>query len=252
MIKNYITSIRSLLYLALILALASSLSHIAFAFSTVNGGSLFAGYMSGFSIDLGLVALAIGINRRKAHDRPTRWLWVGVVLFSLISVYANWLSGIAHLTGIVADVGSFGLGLVSLRPILLSGVLPLLVIYLSEIVSSDYQNDQAVAAKQAQKEERAAKRGANDTGHKRPDEQSLEEMKAHLDQANDTKRAIMDQRRARVRAFLSEGMSQSEIAKELGVSTATVKRDCQAIKNDSDGNFSEAHELATNGNGVTQ
>jgi hypothetical protein len=41
-IKNYITSIRSLLYLALVLALLASLGHVAFAFATVNSGNLFA------------------------------------------------------------------------------------------------------------------------------------------------------------------------------------------------------------------
>lgn len=243
-IKNYITSIRSLLYLALVLALLASLGHVAFAFATVNSGNLVTGYMSAIAIDIGLLALAAGINIRKANNRPTRWLWVGVILFSLISVFANWLAGISHMQPIQADVGSIGKWLVSLRPILLSGVLPLLVIYLSEIVSSDYQNDQAVAARQAQKEARAAKRGANDTGHKRPEEQSLEEMKAHLDQANDTKRSLMEQRRDRVRALLSEKMSQPAIAKELKVSLATIKRDAATFK-------SEPEEITMNGNGVS-
>jgi DNA-binding transcriptional regulator YiaG len=168
-----------------------------------------------------------------------RWLWAGVILFSLISVFANWLAGISHMMPIEADVGQFGAWLVSLRPILLSGVLPMLVIYLSEIVSSDYQNDQAMAQKLAQKEARRqvklAKSGANDTGQidtgqMRPGDQSLEERKANLDQANDTRQAQIDQRRERVRQLLSEGMSQSQMADELGVSSATVKRDTKAVK----------------------
>lgn len=229
-IRNYITSIRSLLYLALVLALLASLGHVAYAFATVNDGSMITGYMSAVAIDIGLLALAAGINVRRANDRPVRWLWVGVVLFSIISVYANWLAGISHLTPIAADVGSFGRWLESLRPILLSGVLPLLVIYLSEIVSSDYQNDQEVAARQAQKEARAAKRGASDTSRVIPTEQSIEQRKVHLLDANETRQTQIDQRRARVRRLLSEGMSQGAIADEIGVSMATVKRDAKSLK----------------------
>lgn len=231
-IRNYITSIRSLLYLALVLALGASLGHVAYAFATVNDGSMITGYMSAVAIDIGLLALAAGINIRKANNRPVRWLWVGVILFSLISVFANWLAGISHLTPIDADVGSFGRWLVSLRPILLSGVLPLLVIYLSEIVSSDYQNDQVVAQRQAQKEARAVKRSANDTGHMRPDEQPMEQRKAHLLDANETRQTQIDQRRARVAALMSKGMSQSAIADKLQVSMATVKRDSKVVKGD--------------------
>lgn len=238
-IRNYITSIRSLLYLALVLALGASLGHVAYAFATVNDGSMITGYMSAVAIDIGLLALAAGINIRKANNRPVRWLWVGVILFSLISVFANWLAGISHLTPIVADVGSFGRWLVSLRPILLSGVLPLLVIYLSEIVSSDYQNDQIVAQRLAQKEARKAKLGASDTGHVIPGEQSVEERKAHLNDANETRQAHIDQRRARVAALTSEGMSQAAIADELGVSMATVKRDAKSIKEEIRPNRSE-------------
>lgn len=136
-------SLTGLLYLTLILSLASSLNHVAYAFSTVNNGSMIIGYGTGLAIDLGLLVLAASINHRKKQQKRTNMLWGGVFLFSAISIYANWLSGVVHLQTIEVATNQMGSFLIGLRPILLSGVLPILVIYLSEVLSSEYQNNVA-------------------------------------------------------------------------------------------------------------
>ena len=73
-------SVQSLLWLALVLALVGSLRHVAWGFSTLERGDLLAGYVQAVAVDLGMLALALGIQSRKRQARGIRSLWVGVVL----------------------------------------------------------------------------------------------------------------------------------------------------------------------------
>ena len=50
-----------------------------------------------------------------------------------------------------------------------------------------------------------------------------------LSMAREAKQAKIAERRARVRSLTGEGMTQSQIAGELSVSEATVKRDLRAL-----------------------
>lgn len=212
--KAKILNIQTLLYLALVLALVSSLSHVAFAFATTNGHNWTEAYLSAVAIDVGLLALAAGINRRKAQRRGTIVLWVGVLMFSLISVYANWLAGIVHVVPIQASVTGISAWLVSLRPILLSSVLPVLVIYLSEVSTDNHEYQAKLAEREAKKQ---AKQRTNE-----PSVQSIDKAQAaRLDR--------IGQRRQQVKALLSDGMDKPDIAQALDVSVRTVKRDIEAI-----------------------
>jgi DNA-binding CsgD family transcriptional regulator len=244
-------TLNSLLYISLILALVASLSHVAFAFSTVNNGDMLSGYISAVAVDLGMLALAGGINRRKSQKVSTKSLWAGVIVFSLISTYANWLSGISHVVSIESYQENW---LVSLRPIILSAVLPLLVIYLSEVVSGDYQRHQIEAHKEAQKVSRQAHKsvsfGPNDTGNGAADDT--------MGRANDTRQAQKATRQERFVRLYQAGKSQNEIADELNVSLTTVKRDARELKDAGViGDGPEVvdlfkvvkSELTTNGNG---
>ncbi len=211
---------RILLNLSLVLALGASLGHVAFAFSSVNGGSLWAGYMSAIALDVGLISLAIGIKSRKAEGRSLAMLWLGVIGFTTISIYANWLSGISHLVDLEVSVSGIGVWLVWLRPILLSGVIPAMAVYLSEIVSGDHETDAKIAQKEERKRVKRLSSAPNDT--------SQENIVDHLDEANDTRQAQIKNRRERVNELAETGMSQAEIANELEVSLATIKRDARA------------------------
>lgn len=219
--KAKIVSLNTLLYVALILALLSSLNHVALAFATTNGNNWIEAYVSAVAIDLGLLALAAGINKRKISQRTTWTLWGGVVVFSIISTYANWLSGIIHVMPLAPDVGSIGKWLVSLRPILLSGVLPLLVIYLSEIVSGNYQLELTEAQRQAKKVSREHVPTVSNSQIEPINQPGVDT----LIQAREAKQALIDERRVEVLSRLQKGMSQPAIADELKVSLATVKRD---------------------------
>lgn len=227
--KEKLWHLNSLLYLALLLALLSSLGHVAYAFTTVNGANWTEAYISAVAIDIGLLALAAGINQRKGQRRDTRWLWAGVIFFSAISTYANWLAGLAHVKPFGQELGRFAAWLVTLRPILLSAVLPILVIYLSEIVSGNYQVDQEQARKEARKQAKKNENTAFVPGDL-----------AALDRANDAKRAAIAQRRDRVLDLLGQGQGPGDIAAALEVSVKTIRRDIEAVSG------------RTNGHGVTQ
>lgn len=223
--KDRILSIQALLYVALVLALLSSLKHVAFAFSTVNGNDWIEAYLSAIAIDVGLLALAAGINRRKSQRRNTTMLWLGVALFSLISVYANWLAGVVHISQLGASVSGLAAFLADLRPILLSSVLPLLVIYLSEVATDneEYAQQQEAKAQKRSARQRVAKEIAP-AGDK-------------LGEVNQQRVATKRQKVAQLVGLLeaTPDATNNELANQLQVSESTIR------------NYKA--ELATNGNG---
>lgn len=226
--KAKLWHLNSLLYLALLLALLSSLGHVAYAFSTVNGDNWTEAYISAVAIDIGLLALAAGINQRKGQRRDTKWLWAGVIFFSAISTYANWLAGLAHVKPFEQELGRLAAWLVTLRPILLSAVLPILVIYLSEIVSGNYQVDQEQAKREARKRDREADKWAN-----------VPDSVSPLGQANDAKQTVIVQRRDKVLELLGQGQGPGDIAQALEVSVKTIRRDIEALNGRANGHGGE-------------
>lgn len=127
--------VRAGLWIALVLSLLGSVDHVAWAFSTLHGGNMARGYVQAVAVDVGLAALAVGIQVRRRSNRPTVRLWVGVIMFAASSIYANLLHGFGHTTALVLTGAPAWLE--SWRPYLLSAILPVMVIYLSEIASED-------------------------------------------------------------------------------------------------------------------
>lgn len=146
--SNYQTFLR----FCLIFVLVASLRHVAYAFSTLESNtgkcvvllffeaancSLFWGYFQAIAIDLVIVALAYGIRARTEAGRDVIWYWVGVVAFTLVSTYANLLYGLVFSGKVPASVDWPWLSrmMVYAKPFLLSGVLPLMLIYISHITA---------------------------------------------------------------------------------------------------------------------
>ena len=125
------------LWATFILALVSSMSHVAWTFSTLERpGQEWAGLLAALAVDCGLASLAYAIQqRRRVKGRSTLSLWVGVIALTFISAYAN----VLHALSVSGDL---------LKAITLSVTLPLLVVYMGEIVSSD----DAAAAERAERE----------------------------------------------------------------------------------------------------
>lgn len=147
-------SLVGLMYFTLICCLFACLKHTAFAFESVNGGDVFEAYVSALAIDLGLLVLAASIMKWKRENRKTWSLWLGVFIFSGVSMYSNWLSGAVHVSQLAVTTNAVGEFMIGIRPFALSGILPILVIYMSEVLANYYQ----VSAK---REETRVKRAVN-------------------------------------------------------------------------------------------
>lgn len=192
---------QSLLWLALVLAMIGSLKHLTAVFASVDGDYLF-GLIQAVAVDAGLFALAYSIRQRKATNKPTWFVWCGVALFSLISVFGNYIYGQTALGGNVPG------WIVWLKPIVLAASLPVLVIYLSEIVSDNREHKPHKA--------QATKPESNPT---KPRNEGLDATKAVA-----AKQAKVSNRQQRAKQLRAEGMTQQAIADELQVSVETVRR----------------------------
>ena len=154
--------INAVLWLAYVLAMASSIQHLAWTFGTVErSGQEWLGWVPALAVDAGLAALAYTIQQRKRTQRSTKTLWAGLIGFALISAGANFYHAIfAH--GVVEHVD----WMLITKAVVLSATLPALVVYLGEVVSSDdaqasnkaEQEQQRAAAKEEREQRREDKR----------------------------------------------------------------------------------------------
>jgi hypothetical protein len=126
-----IFSVQSLLWLSLMLALAGSLRHLAAMFGSIDQNN-FYGYLSAIAVDAGLFSLSYSIRQRKAQNRKITILWIGIILFSAISIYGN----LAY--GILATNQTLPPWMNTSRPYILAASLPVLVLYLAELVSDNH------------------------------------------------------------------------------------------------------------------
>lgn len=207
-------NIQSLLWLALALALAGSLKHLAAIFASVDGNH-FMGWLQAVAIDAGLFALAYSLRQRKADKRPVRPLWFGVSLFTLISIYGN----LAY--GIMATTGSLPAWIAVTKPVVLAATLPILVLYLAELVSDNQQYAALEAAKAARKQGQRPESSGADVGD--------------LDTARAATQDKMTERRQTVGRLATRGLTEADIAERVGVSVRTIQRDIAALSRNGNG-----------------
>lgn len=236
--KAKFLNVESLLWLSLVLALAGSLKHLAAIFASVDGNTLL-GWLQAIAIDAGLFALAYSIRVRKVAKRSVKPLWIGVSVFTGISVYGN-LS-----YGLFATTGNLPAWILASKPYVLAASLPILVLFLSELLSDDRQHANEVAEREAKKVARLA------------DKQEIASGKTEIDMANeevlplesDSLASVNADRKAQKAEKLEEfasiyqdkpHASISEFASLLGVSRGTVRNYASEL----------GLELATNGNGA--
>ena len=175
-------NIQSLLWLALVLALAGSLRHVAHTFTSIDGDKAW-GLIQAVAIDVGLFALALGITQRRRVNRPARWLWVGVVIFTGISVYAN----LAY--GLTFTLDTLPVWVIVSKPYVLAGALPILVLYLAEIVGSDLSYAVQAAEKKRKRSERES---SSTTGFASTPETAARARASRLDGKVNAKAALVD------------------------------------------------------------
>ncbi len=141
----------ALLVVVTLFVLAGSVHHVAYTFSTLEGGNLLWGYVQALGIDLGILGLAYGIQLRKRQGRSTLPLWSVLILVTFISAYANYLYGIMHQQPL-ATSSTFDQMVVFLRPFLLSVTLPIIMFALIEIIGEDRNYALQMQSQQESKE----------------------------------------------------------------------------------------------------
>lgn len=217
--KAKLLTVEALLWLSLVLALAGSLKHLAAIFASVDGNTLL-GWLQAIAIDSGLFALAYSIRVRKVAKRSVKPLWFGVTVFTGISVYGN----LAY--GLLATDGNLPGWIVVSKPFVLAASLPILVLFLSELLSDDRQHANEVAEREARKVAKATGNTDLATDNTGP-----------LASVNAEKMAEKEAKKAELASILATepAKTNSELATLLSVSRGTIR------------NYKA--ELATNGNG---
>lgn len=129
--------VKKLLWTSFALSLGASVSHLAYAFSSLEfDGDLFAGWAAAVAIDAGMVALSSLMESRRKARRSAKTFRHGLWIFAAISFFGNMIHAlsVAYGPGIVIpwvwrDLFTFG------KSLILSGSLPVLNIYLGEMLS---------------------------------------------------------------------------------------------------------------------
>ncbi len=235
------------LWCAYVLALAASVSHLAWAFGTLEfSGSEWVGWLAAISVDAGLAALAYGIQQRKRARRGARYLWVGVVVLSGISAFANLLHGLTATTGEAVRLATFTIvdTLALAKAIVLSASLPILVVYLGEVVSSDDAQAAAQAAKDLAKAERAAARQAESESQHSARTVVLAQPRDPLEQARAIRKQQAEEAISALLAFYASnpGATQEQAGKAVARSRQWVGAVLTRLEQEG--------KICRNGNGV--
>jgi hypothetical protein len=225
-------SVQSLLWLALLLALAGSLRHVAHTFTSIDANVAW-GWVQAVAVDAGLFALAIGVTQRRRVGRATLALWGGVVLFSAISIYANLAYGLAYTSALPDWV-------TVTRPYVLAGALPVLVLYLAEIAGGDVSYAIAEAEKERKRQERQAER-------ERQQDVSIanvSELPDTLALARETRRRQAEQAVSHLVAFYGDNPTATQAEAGMAVARSRQWVSGQLAR------LEQAGVIERNGNGV--
>jgi len=126
-----------LLYLSVTVA---TFRHSAHGFATLEHGNVWLGALSALAVDAGMILAA-----ESLHKLRSRWLYAGLGIAALTSIYTQLLYAVANADSIVIADGALWLGPVALwianmRVVLLPMLLPVIVVVYS--FASDARNEQ--------------------------------------------------------------------------------------------------------------
>lgn len=177
-----------------------ALQHLA----TEHGKPGWRGYIWPFLIDGGLVIFSLAVVWQSKRKYSTMKAWCLVGLFTVATVYFN----------IVYAIG----GTVGSRTIdvLIAVAAPVVLFFSFETLMRMLR--QSVQSKTEQTLEPVVMSEPVQEGDK-------------LDNLDEVKLSKVDERRQVVLSKLSEGLSEDDIAADLGVSTRTIKRDKEKLLN---------------------
>lgn len=215
--------ISSVLWLSFLLAMAASIGHLAWTFGTVErAGWEWLGWIPAVAVDAGLAAMAYTIQQRKRSKRPTTTLWAGVVGFALISALANLYYGLSVEATVTPELSPVisAVWLQAAKVLVLSATLPIMYIFLGEIVSGD---DATVAERLARQSEREQRRADLEA------ERSANEAKRLLLEAENERAKTAQSEPAPANAFIHEPCQRTFSSRNA--LNAHIAR-CPAIRGD--------------------
>lgn len=201
-----------LLWLSLILALVSSLNHVAFMYAYIDG-NVWMGWANALAIDLGIVSMSYSIKQRKAAKRKTTLPYVGLTLFGLVTVYANLAYGFVQLN---QDLPRF---MHATLPYVLAMSTPILVMFLAHVVSDNVEHNATLEKAKAKQDRTKAKTKEVQNVANVPLSESL------VDELGVT------EPRAKRLAYIVENrhMTNAELAKATGRTTETIRKDVELL-----------------------
>jgi Skp family chaperone for outer membrane proteins len=197
---------------AFLLALASSIQHLAYTFATVEWIKEL-GWVPALAVDATLAALAYSIRQRKRLKKPVRALWGGVAFLAFISTLANLYHALSVESGAPVTVASLQAvdWLQFAKALVLSATLPAMVIYLGEVVSEDDAQAAVESERQAERERAKAEREQKraDTEAERAATQAKTDL---LAAENEARRLALAEQEARERQ--ARQAQQAELANQ--------------------------------------
>lgn len=225
--------INYVLWMAFVLAMLSSVQHIAWTFGTVEQpGREWLGWIPAVAVDAGLAALAYTIQQRRKAKRPVVILWAGVAIFALISALANMYHALVVESGGITSLAAIGAidPLLIAKAVFLSATLPALVVYLSEIVSGD---DAAVA--KASEDEANRQRRKEEREQDRADKITAAELLKAEKEATEAKARLLEAERKQTEseAATAESETKSVMCDACGRSFRSINarnaHKCEAV-----------------------
>ncbi|MCX7925180.1 MAG: helix-turn-helix domain-containing protein [Fimbriimonadales bacterium] len=216
----------ALLVVVTLFVLAGSVHHVAYTFSTLEGGNLLWGYVQALGIDLGILGLAYGIQLRKRQGRSTLPLWSVLILVTFISAYANYLYGIMHQQPLTTT-SAFDQMVVFLRPFLLSVTLPIIMFALIEIIGED-RNYALRMQSQQEPTERVAEPEPAPVAQAEPEPMLAAVRSMERNGNGSSKEATMEQLLWLL--YENPALSRAKLAERLGCSRQTLYNYLQELE----------------------
>lgn len=226
--RSNLLNVHSLLWMALVLALAGSLKHLATVFAGVDGNQ-FLGWLQAVAIDAGVLGLSYSLRGRKTNRRSVKPLWLGISLFTGISIYGNLTYGLQH------TIGNLPYWITATRPYVLAATLPVLVLYLAEILSDDRQAAIETATVKTVNDQRKPAKSTGNTAIASPSKKALATV-------NDNKRQTKESRKRQLSILYRQNpdVTVTDLARQLTVSRGTIRNYAAELGLSISGNGKEA------------
>ncbi len=202
------------LWTLMLISLIASMRHVAWLYSTLELGSETAGWISAFSFDASVFLLTLIGVKYKQGTAQRRFIRVGIYTNAVISILANIMHGVEHQQELERVKGF----LWQIIPYVFSFAVPLMVVFLAEVLSRQESELEAEVRKQQKKEAKTGQNSGRTTGR-----ELTETERASGRELAKTGRLTKTERMEKVAEAVAEGKrSRNEIAEYTGVPKSSV------------------------------